>query len=678
MVSSVGNIVNQLGAGSGIDTQRLVNDLVALERAAEDSRLDSRQESLKGQISGLGQLRSLMGEFEGKLSALANADTFDAKQASIPETSLMAINALNPEAVPGNYRLKIEQIARSQSLASGTFASLDEPVGTGSLTIRLGSWNDALDSFGVNANAEGATINIDESNNSLSGLRDAINDAGIGVQASIVGQEGSYQLLLTGPTGATNEIEITAAEDAGAEGLAAFNFNETQQNFAQQQSGLDALLRVNGLQVTRQSNTLSDVIDGVDFDIFNADINEEISINITEDRSQAEQAIRDFVDAYNTFKTEFESLTGFDVEEGTEGVLRGDPLATGLMRSVRGMLGSAVPGNDSGFSSLASLGIRTRLDGTLEINEDSGPLGFRSAMDNNYEQVKNLFVPNTSSSNARVDVTGFGARTQPGTYEVEITQQASRGQYTGDAVTLNFPLDTTGKDYSFDIRVNGADASSTISLPEGKIYNSADEIAADLQALINLDTGLKENQAKVQVSYDADAGQFLIESSAYGSDSRVSFTNVGADLAADLGITAKVGSSGTDVAGTVNGEAAFGYGQVLLPAVGSAAEGLKMIIAPGATNATVNFSRGLGSEMLRQFDTYLQSSGLIKQREDTVRGNLSDVSDSREALERRSEAFRARLENQFIAMESIVRSLNSTGSFLEGLNDRLPFTAPPR
>lgn len=675
MVDSVGNILNQLGGGSGIDSRALVNDLVELERAPQEQRLDSRQEKLESQISGLGMLRSAMGELESSLAVLGDADTFNAKQVAIPDTSLIAVSELEADAVPGNYRLKVEQVAQSQSLSSGSYASVDSAVGEGSLTLQFGDWTDS--GFAVDSNSAGATIEIDASNNSLSGLRDAINDAGTGVQASIVGTEGNYQLLLTSPTGATKELQLTAAETAGEEGLASFNFNETTKNLTQQQEGLDAIMKVNGLEVTRSTNTITDVIDGVEFDIFNSSATEEVSINISADRSLAETAIRDFVEAYNTFQEEAQRLTGNDVDEEGAGSLRSDSLAGNLIRSVRSQIGSAVPGIDDGFNSLANLGIRTRqVDGTLQIieNDPNEPnTDFPSALRDNFDSVRDMFAPNTDSSSAQVRVTGYGTRTQPGSYEVEITQDATKGFLNADPAASTFPLDTTGKDYSFTIAVDGR--AVEVALPEGKTYNSGEELAAEMQTLINLNEDLKSANLRANVSFNTATNALEFQSNAYGKDSKIEFTAVGAD-AAELGLTVGTGTAGVDVVGTIDGEEAFGYGNVLLPDIGSPAEGLKMIVAPGATSSTVNFSRGFAGGLTELMDTYLKNSGLIKERESNIKDNLVDVADDRSALERRTDAFRARLEAQFLAMESIVRSLNNTGSFLDGLNDRLPFTSP--
>lgn len=670
--SAGSTIVSSLGGGSGIDNAALIKQLVELNKAPQAARLTSQKTLLDTQISDFGLLRSSFAKLQTAANSLASRDTFDAKAVSIPDTSLLGITKLDSKATAGDYRIKVEQIAQAQSLSSGSATSLSDSVGMGTLTLRFGSWNSALDQFDVNAQKSGATITIDETNNSLTGLRDAINDAGIGVQASIVSDGGFYKLLVTAPSGASNEIEITAAEDGSAPGLANFNFNTTNQALTQEQEGADALVRVNGLLLTRESNHLTDVVEGMEFDIFNSSLTETVSINISADKSIAEDSIRSFVETYNTFLAEVEKLVGFDTELGDFGSLRQDPLAKNLLQTVRSMMTGSIAGISSGFDSLATLGIRTERDGTLKIIEDGTKTDFRAAINNNFEAVKDLFTPKTSSSDTRIEVTAFSGRSVAGNYDVVITQDPEKGGFTGGAIA-GFPIDTTGKDYSFNVAVDGV-SSNTISLPDGKQYASGAELAADIQSLINLDSNIKTGRVGVQVTFDTNTNQLKFTSNAYGAASIVSFAAVGADMA-DLGISAGFGVAGKDVAGTVDGVEAFGFGNVLLPSIGSKAEGLSMLVTPGATSGSINFSRGFAGQMDSLINDFLKTSGLIKARETNINDKIDDVKDSTEALDRRSEAYRLRLQSQFTAMESIVRSLNTTGSFLDGILDRLPFTS---
>jgi flagellar hook-associated protein 2 len=665
------SIISALGTGSGIDSNKLADQLTDVSKMLQSQRLTTKKTLLETQISDFGLLRSSLAKLETAAGALGSADTFNAKSLSIPDTKLLSITKLDAKAAAGSYQLKVEQIAQSQSLSSGTFSSMTDPIGKGTLTIRLGEWDAGLTGFAVDSTKTGATITIDDTNNSLTGLRDAINKANIGVSASIVSDGGSYKLLMTAKSGAKNEIEITADEDAASLGLASFNFNETTQNLTQQQEGLDAQVRVNGLLVNRESNQIKDVVAGLEFDLFTASTTETVSVTINEDKSVAEKTIRDFVAAYNTFKTEVEKLVGFDTELKDYGSLHRDPLASNLMKGIRNVLTGSVPGLSDGFNSLSNLGIRTELDGSLKIVESEGNTGFRAAIDNNFAFVRDLFVPKTSSSVTGIDVTKYSAKSQPGTYDVVITQQPSKGHLTAGPVLETFPLDTTGKDYSFKLKLDGIE-SELITLPEGKIYASGAELATDLQSLINLDTNIKTARASLAVSFVG--GQLEFTSDAYGSSSKVELTTISADII-DLGFSVGAGTTGTNVGGTVNGEAAFGFGNVLLPALNTKAEGLSMTVLPGTTSGSITFSRGFAGSMTNLMNDYLKSSGLIKDRETNINKDITNVTKDEEALDRRSEAYRARLMAQFQAMESIVRGLNSTGDFLDGILDRLPFTS---
>ncbi|MCP8898625.1 flagellar filament capping protein FliD [Gilvimarinus xylanilyticus] len=667
------NIISSLGGGSGIDTATLINDLVSLNRAPDANRLDAKETKLEAQISDYGLLRSALSELEGSVAQLGSADTFDAKSVSVPETTQLALTELDSSAVAGSYQVQIEQIAQSQSLASAGFASADAEIGKGEITLRFGDWSGALDDFTVDTEKTGATITIDDSNNTLEGLRDAINGADIGVQASIVSDGTSYRLLMTGPTGASNEIELTATEDAGAPGLAQFDFNATSQNMTQQQEGRDAILRVNGLQVTRETNSVDDVINGLSMDLFSASNTDTISITIGEDRDLAETAIRDFVEAYNTFLGAVEQLVGVNDETGEFGSLYNDSMADNIIDRVRNMIAASVPGIENGFASLAQLGIQTNVkDGTLSINEDPARINtnFNAVMSDNYDLVRDMFVPQTSSDSAAIEITNFTQNTRPGNYEVVITQQPSKGSLTGAAVP-SFPLDTAGKDYSFEIDID--DKTAQISLPDGVVYASGAELAAELESLINASSELADSRTEVAVDFDGSALTFTSE--AYGSSSLVAIKSVGAD-AAEMGLSVASGVAGTNVAGTVDGEVAFGSGQVLLPKLGTAAEGLALKVNEGATGASLNFSRGFAGGMSSLINSFLASNGLIASREENIEDDLTEIEDDRTDLDRRTDAYRARLESQFLAMELIVNNLNNTGSFLEDINDRLPFTAP--
>jgi flagellar hook-associated protein 2 len=662
--STGSNIISALGSGSGLNTSALVNQLVEVNKLPETNRLNSKQTLLETQISDFGLLRSAFTKLESAASTLGNADTFNAKSASVPTTTLLGITKLDAKASVGEFSINVDQIAQAQSVSSGNFTSQTASIGKGTLTIRLGSWNAGVDTFTVDSTKTGGTITIDDSNNSLIGLRDTINKSTTGVKASIVNDgAGNYKLLVTGPSGASNEVEITATEASGAPGLASFNFNQTTRNLTQQQEGKDALIRVNGMAMARSSNHITDAIEGLEFDLFNKSTTETVNIGVTADKSLSEKAIRDFVASYNTFLADGAKLVGFDKEKNAYGSLRQDPMAKNLVQQVRAQFNATIAGLSDGFNTFGTLGIRTELDGSLRIDDSTLETSFRSTIDKHFDAVRDFFVPKTSSDNAQINLTKFTDKSIPGSYDVVITNQPTKGMLTAGAMVSTFPLDTTGKSYAFSVRLDGA-TSATITLPT-KTYANGAELAADLQSLINADSVISTAKANVSVVFNTSTQKLEFTSASYGSSSNISMTTASADMA-DMGISVAVGTAGSDVAGTVAGVAAFGFGNVLLPALGSKAEGLSMQISAGATSGKINFSRGFAGTFTGLIDNFLKTNGLIKTRETSLTKDIDKVKTDLTALDRRSQSYRARLQSQFSAMETIVRSLKSTGTFLTG------------
>jgi flagellar hook-associated protein 2 len=668
------NIPNLLGAGSGIDSKKLVEQLVAIEKSAKQAQIDTKRTGLEAKLSDYGLFKSALSTLQGALGTLKNPDTFSAKSVSFPDSDVVIPTSIKAGALSGTYSLEVTNIARSQSLSSGTFAATTDAVGKGTLTFSFGDWDniDPPTTFTADANKAVKTVTIDDSNNSLEGLRDAINGANMGVQATIVNDGSGFRLLMKATSGENSQLHITVAEDGGsptnndASGLSRFTFNETALQLTQQQAGQDANLIMNGLAVTRTSNEITDLIDGFSFTIAKDAPGELVNISILDDKLIAEDAIRNFVEVYNEFLKVIKPLVGFNEESDEYGSLSRDALAKSMQNKIRQTITEPVTGVQAGLNALTNLGIRTELDGSVKINETA----FKKALDTNFSQISQIFAPQTSSSADKIKVTGYGGDTVAGDYDIVITTQPSKGSLIA-GIAQAFPIDTTAKDYSFTFEVNGI-SSASLALPDGVVYNTSDELGAALKLLINSDATLSAAGAKVDVSFDTD--HFVFTSSSYGSSSLVSVTAVGAD-AGDLGLSVAVGTAGTNVAGTIDGEEGFGLGDVLLPALGSKAYGLKLQVLPGATTATVNFSRGVADTLDQLVADFLGSQGPVKTRESGINDRLDELDEDQVKLDRRSEAYQARLQAQFIAMEAIVDQLNSTRDYLSSVLDNLPFTA---
>ena len=699
------NIISSLGAGSGIDTVALVEGLVNAERIPKESQLDTKQEKLELQLSSYGVLANAMSTMQDSLELLGSSDTFNTKNVTFPDTSVLTPTAVDTDVLEGDYEIEVLALAKSHSLASTTFSDPTDVVGKGTLTFNFGTWSDGLDpvvnpdlftDFSVDADATSTTITIDDSNNSLSGLRDAINSADFGVQASIVENGGSYQLLITAPSGANGELSITVAEDGAtptdndASDLSRFAFNTAGSQLTANQAGADASLKVNGMTISRESNKIDDVVQGLDFTINKLSAGEIVSITISNDKAVAEQTVRDFVASYNVFYDIAKALitpadeSDEDSEElNTDGGLISDPSARGMIRQLQTSISQSVTGLSGSYSSLSSIGIMTARDGTIEIDEDH----FTNSFENNYKEIINLFTPQSGSSDSQIDVVKFNPTTQAGSIDVVVTTAPEKGYLNGGTIdglapltlpavfdpgteTFTTDLDTSLGDYSFKISVDGTE-SNTISLTD--TFSTAEEVRVKLQSLINGDTKLQGVGAKIDVTYDAGNDRFDFISRSWGSSSKVNMTEVGTNIG-ELGITVDTGTAGVDAVGTINGEAAFGSGNIFLPPLGSSLSGLSLQIGPTATSATINLSQGFATQLDNIFETFMAKQGLIDQREDRINTQLDEIKEDRDELDVRLDKRFLYLQAQFLTMERILSSLSETGGMLDGLVDRLPFT----
>lgn len=689
------NIIQSLGAGSGIDTRNLVTQLTSIERSAPQQRIDNERELTQSRISDFGLLKSALSTLQEAAQNLIEPESLFSKSASFTQSDALVPAALDTDVKAGVYNFTVEDVAQSQSLGFASLASEDAAVGEGTLTFNFGNWVRDVDeratSFNLDADSESFNVTIDSTNNTLEGLRDAINEADRGVQASIIFDGTGFILSVLAESGANHELNIVAEEGAGAAenadatGLSRFAFNADLNNFATQsfetQAGNDSELTINGLSITRPTNSVDDVVQGLTLDILKADPGQKVTITVVDDKTFAEQSVRDFVDTYNAFLEAAEPLFGRTETtdengdtQSVEGSLANDALAKSVISRIRSNIASSIPGlTDSNFTALTNVGIRTELDGTISISEEE----FSDAFENRFEDVQKLFAPFTSSSDAGVVVNGFNDGTAAGQYDVVVNTTPSKGALNASTIAQSFPnLDTTGKDYTLKLRVNGNE-SETITIPTDT-YASQEELAAAVQSAVNADTTLIENGSSVIVTYDSDSNNFVFTSNQYGTNSNVDIIEASADISADIGLGAANGTAGVAATGTINGTPAFGSANVLLPALGEPGEGLALIIAENATSSTVNFSRGFAGELDELIGEFLSSSGLLVAREVSLESSLDTLETRQDNLDRRLSAFEERLMNQFIAMERIINSLNSSGSFLDNLFDTLPFTAGDR
>ncbi|PFG11739.1 flagellar filament capping protein FliD [Marinobacter sp. LV10MA510-1] len=371
--------ISSLGAGSGIFTNDLVNKLVDAERAPTEMRLDRRESETQAEISAYGRIRSALESLRSPMEALSRPDSMSAFVASSSNEAILDVDVESSQASRGNYSLDVKQLAQAQSLASSEFVDRDTTqLGAGTLTLNVG----------------GNTTNIviDESNNTLEGIADAINGAKAGVSAGIVDTGNGYRLVMSSDeSGSANEASISAADSDGnntdSSGLSQFVFDDAVSNMKETVPAQNAILDVNGIEVTRSSNTVDGVVDGVAFNLKDTGVS---VVKITQDAAEVAGRVQAFVDRFNALQDQIKSVSGFNLGSEQGGVLSGDSAIRGIQNDLRQMLTSVPPGLESSpVRMLADIGIKTEVStGKLEFDE----IKFQEQLEANPDAMTALFA----------------------------------------------------------------------------------------------------------------------------------------------------------------------------------------------------------------------------------------------------------------------------------------------
>ena len=666
--------ISSLGIGSGLDLSGLVDKLVASEGQAASSRFDRQEANFQGKLSALGLFKSALSDFKSAQKGLLSIADFQTISASSGNSDLYTVTA-DKDAQVGQHSVEVQDLARSQKLATKAFSDITSVVGSGTLTFRFGKYDSGANTFTANPQQIAQSVVIDPANNTLSGIRDAVNNADIGVRASIV-DDGTGQRLVfsSAKTGAENSLEITVSNDLDTNdqddaGLSQLAFDPTAaglgsgKNLTETVAAKDAVLVVDGLTITRPENSISGVIEGLSLELKSAAPGTTTDLTVSQESGTVTNKVKEFIGDFNVLLESLDKLSHYDPDSGSAGALLGDSAIRGIEFKIRNILGDAVSGLSGGVVSLADIGISTQKDGTLKL--DSAKL--ESAVSADPNAVARLFSESGNSSDSLIRFSGAQADSISGNYAIDITQLATQGAYTG-AATSGFPLTIDSSNDTLSVKVDGVD-SATVSLTQGS-YNTEAELAAELQNRINGDAAISAAGASVTVSFQS--GQLQISSDRYGSASTVEITSVGANSAATLGLSAGTGISGVDVAGTINGVQASGSGQTLTGS-GSAA-GISADVLGGSLGARgdLSFSRGVSSKLDSLLSGFLDSDSVIDSRISSLNDRIERIGEQRTQQSRRLSSFQARLVSQFSALDTLISQLQTTGSFLTQQLSSLP------
>ncbi len=368
----------------GLDVTTIVEQLMEIERQPETlmqnqitknnnkvtafQNLNTKLSTLLNKINKLiykaGDSDSLLtpSSFEDRL----RQSIFSARKAASSDDSLVSATGTQGTA-SGTYAITVSSLAQARSMASANFADTDTTtVGTGTLVFQTGT-NDPV------------TVTIDSSNSTLKGLRNAINAANAGVTATIIndGSANPYRLVIASNDTGTEKAFTLADNLSGGTALA---MTETQ-------AAADAIFTVNSVSITKSSNTISDVIDGVTLNL-QANTTSAVSVTVSTDIDSIVSAFTELATAYNDLNTFFSSQFTYNTATKTAGLLSGDSTVRSVQSKVQQLFTQSVSNGFTTFGVISQIGLSVSRDGTAVVNETK----LRSLLSSDLEGVAGLVL----------------------------------------------------------------------------------------------------------------------------------------------------------------------------------------------------------------------------------------------------------------------------------------------
>jgi flagellar hook-associated protein 2 len=396
--------ISSLGIGSGLQLSDLLDNLTTAEKKRL-TPITAAQTSYSAKLTAYGTLQSALQTFADASTALSSTNTYGATTASSSNTSAFSVTT-GTGAAAGKYSVSVTQLASAQSLVSATQSSNKTALGatttdnTRTLTISQGDGSKPL------------SIKLTDDQTSLTGVRDAINKAGGGVTASIVKvDDSSYKLVLSANnTGTNSEMTVSVTGDDQLNNIIGYNSSTGTGAMTENATAGNAKLTFNGIDLERQSNTISDAQDGITLNLTGTTTTA-ATLTVAKDTSTATTAVQTFVDAYNKLQDTFSSLTKFtatstnsDTADSTNGALLGDS----ALRTIQTRLKAAITGvsGSGSVSSLQSIGITTDPDtGKLEV--DSTKLS--TALTTNPNAVQTMMVGDGKTTGVMTNISNLNS-----------------------------------------------------------------------------------------------------------------------------------------------------------------------------------------------------------------------------------------------------------------------------
>lgn len=451
------------GINSNLDTGGIIDNLISLQRspitiveakrALEDAKLLSFQD-----------LKNRLQTFKGVVNTLNTEARFLSTKGEFSNSNATDTNSVislttNSQAASGTFSLTVNNLARETKLVSGGFDSVTSSITKGTMNIGVGE--------------NSLAITIDESNNTLDGLRLAINNSGLDIKASFINDGSSVNPVRLAVSGTKSGVDNVVTI-----GVSNFLFGSGTANlvdFTETQAAENANFVLDGVAITKSGNVVSDVIEGA---VVTLDSTGSGTVTLSSDSDAIKDKVQAYIDGYNELTLHLTSELALESETGETGVLFANFTVQNLQQKLRETISGEVSGVTGEFNFLSQIGIRTLSDGTLSIDDGE----FNDALAANVGNVSQLFSSSSTSTSSAVTFVGFTTDTQPGGYKIRVEngvpQLAASGSTTfTDAVgSGNFfagaeGTDAAGLNFRISSLNNGDYGTLTLSIGVAQITN---------------------------------------------------------------------------------------------------------------------------------------------------------------------------------------------------------------
>ena len=400
-MGTVGISFGSATSGTGFDVASTVTAILAVETAVE-TPWKTQLTVLQAQDTVLTTIGTDLSTLTTKLQALTDfTGVLAQKDGSSSNTNILTLTGATSAASAGSHTITVNNLAQTSSNYSDTITNSADVL-SGTLTLQVGS-------------GTATTITIDSSNNTLATLATAINGASLGVTASVITDTaGSRLSLVSNTNGTAGQLTVTSAVSDTTTGSSV--------GFSVGSTGKNASLIVDGITLSTASNTVSNAIPGVTFQLLASDTGTSVQVQIANDDSAVMSAVNDVVTAYNAVITDINTQEGKDSSGNPEPLFGSSTLALLQSQLGQALLGGSASGT---INNIGQLGLSVNNDGTLTLSTDT----LQSALDNNYADVTG-FLQNSGSfgSNFNKVLNSLGSQAPSG--EIYLALQANSSEET--------------------------------------------------------------------------------------------------------------------------------------------------------------------------------------------------------------------------------------------------------